>query len=64
MKGILLRVYTQNIDGLERNAGLSESYLVEAHGSFATASCIECGASYPMEKLRECVAHGFLVPVT
>ncbi|XP_039282980.1 uncharacterized protein LOC111048758 [Nilaparvata lugens] len=38
----LLRVFTQNIDGLERLAGVSDEYLVEAHGSFVTASCTKC----------------------
>ncbi|KAF9142754.1 NAD-dependent protein deacetylase sirtuin-2 [Mortierella sp. GBA39] len=41
-KKILLRSYTQNIDSLERLAGLDEDLLVEAHGSFATAKCIQC----------------------
>ena len=33
-KGILLRHYTQNIDGLERIAGVNPDSLVEAHGWF------------------------------
>ncbi|KAI8374195.1 DHS-like NAD/FAD-binding domain-containing protein [Radiomyces spectabilis] len=41
-KGMLLRNFTQNIDTLERLAGLDEDLIVEAHGSFATASCVEC----------------------
>ncbi|KAF9140558.1 NAD-dependent protein deacetylase sirtuin-2 [Linnemannia schmuckeri] len=41
-KKLLLRSYTQNIDSLERLAGLDEDLLVEAHGSFATAKCIQC----------------------
>ncbi|KAI9245261.1 DHS-like NAD/FAD-binding domain-containing protein [Sporodiniella umbellata] len=41
-KGLLLRNFTQNIDTLERMTGLEEKYIVEAHGSFASASCIEC----------------------
>ncbi|KAG1172581.1 hypothetical protein G6F70_003323 [Rhizopus microsporus] len=41
-KGILLRNFTQNIDTLERLTGLDQEYIVEAHGSFATASCIKC----------------------
>ncbi|KAJ1768933.1 NAD-dependent protein deacetylase sirtuin-2 [Coemansia sp. RSA 1843] len=40
-KGILQRHYTQNIDCLERVAGLSPDRIVEAHGSFHTAHCIE-----------------------
>uniref|UniRef100_A0A3B4XK32 Si:dkey-103i16.6 n=1 Tax=Seriola lalandi dorsalis TaxID=1841481 RepID=A0A3B4XK32_SERLL len=38
-KGLLLRMYTQNIDGLEKLCGIPDDKLVEAHGSFATASC-------------------------
>lgn len=37
----LLRNYTQNIDTLEKVAGISR--VVECHGSFATASCLNCG---------------------
>ncbi|KAI8613561.1 DHS-like NAD/FAD-binding domain-containing protein [Chytriomyces sp. MP71] len=39
-EGMLLRCYTQNIDTLERVAGIDESYIVEAHGSFAGAKCV------------------------
>jgi NAD-dependent SIR2 family protein deacetylase len=39
-KGKLLRNYTQNIDTLENKAGISR--VVQCHGSFATASCINC----------------------
>ncbi|OWF52356.1 NAD-dependent protein deacetylase sirtuin-3, mitochondrial [Mizuhopecten yessoensis] len=42
-KGMLLRMYTQNIDGLERLAGLPADKLVEAHGTFASATCTICG---------------------
>jgi hypothetical protein len=38
----LLRVYSQNIDGLERAAGLPASLLVECHGSRSTARCRGC----------------------
>eukprot|EP00741_Cyanophora_paradoxa_P022780 tig00021517_g22001.t1 len=43
-KGILLRNYTQNIDTLERCAGIEEELLVEAHGSFASSRCTVCSA--------------------
>ncbi|KAJ3191917.1 NAD-dependent protein deacetylase sirtuin-2 [Irineochytrium annulatum] len=39
-KEVLLRNYTQNIDTLERVAGIPENFLVEAHGSFAEATCV------------------------
>ena len=41
-KGILLRCFTQNIDTLERMAGVTAENIVEAHGSFATSRCIDC----------------------
>jgi NAD-dependent SIR2 family protein deacetylase len=41
-KGLLRRVYTQNIDSLELSAGLTKDKVVTCHGSFDTASCIDC----------------------
>lgn len=41
-KGMLLRNWTQNIDTLERVVGLPPKAIVEAHGSFAGASCSVC----------------------
>uniref|UniRef100_A0A3B3DEQ5 Si:dkey-103i16.6 n=1 Tax=Oryzias melastigma TaxID=30732 RepID=A0A3B3DEQ5_ORYME len=51
-KGLLLRMYTQNIDGLEKLCGIPDDKLVEAHGSFATASCHLCYTPYPAEEAR------------
>eukprot|EP00553_Chaetoceros_curvisetus_P001322 CAMPEP_0204620258 /NCGR_PEP_ID=MMETSP0717-20131115/6347_1 /ASSEMBLY_ACC=CAM_ASM_000666 /TAXON_ID=230516 /ORGANISM="Chaetoceros curvisetus" /LENGTH=391 /DNA_ID=CAMNT_0051634417 /DNA_START=282 /DNA_END=1457 /DNA_ORIENTATION=- len=45
-KGLLLRNYTQNIDGLELLAGVSEEKVVECHGHFRTSSCIACGIPF------------------
>ncbi|ORY39109.1 SIR2-domain-containing protein [Rhizoclosmatium globosum] len=39
-KNLLLRNFTQNIDTLESIAGINPSYIIESHGSFASASCI------------------------
>lgn len=36
----------QNIDTLERVAGIPEEKLVEAHGSFHTAHCVDCRKEY------------------
>ncbi|KAI0358012.1 SIR2-domain-containing protein [Trametes cingulata] len=44
-KGKLLRNYTQNIDTLETLAGVQR--VVQCHGSFATASCINCKVRVP-----------------
>ena len=41
-KGILLRCFTQNFDGLERKAGILEEKIVEAHGNLMACRCIRC----------------------
>ncbi|XP_072516066.1 NAD-dependent protein deacetylase sirtuin-3, mitochondrial isoform X1 [Salminus brasiliensis] len=57
-KGQLLRMYTQNIDGLERMAGIPPKMLVEAHGTFATATCTVCRRDYKSEELRNDIMAG------
>ena len=49
-EGMLLMSFTQNIDGLELEAGLSEELLVQAHGHMRTAHCCECGISVPISE--------------
>jgi len=51
---ILKRLYTQNIDGLERLAKIDSKLLVEAHGSaFANFRCLECGAECQPNDVKE-----------
>ncbi|NXM37568.1 SIR2 deacetylase, partial [Gymnorhina tibicen] len=54
-KGLLLRCYTQNIDTLERVAGLDPERLVEAHGTFFTSHCLRpsCRQRYGLAWMRE-----------
>ena len=52
-KGLLLRNYTQNIDGLEQLAGVDEEKIVECHGHFRTASCANCFSRYDGSKAKE-----------
>jgi len=52
---ILERVYTQNIDTLERLAGIPPEKLVEAHGSFGSSTCLKCGNQSSLEYLRGCL---------
>lgn len=54
-KGLLLRLYTQNIDTLERVAGIPEDKLIEAHGTFHTSHCINrsCHKVYSLEWMKE-----------
>lgn len=41
-KGALLRLYTQNIDSLEKKAGIKPEMIVQAHGTLETGRCIDC----------------------
>ena len=54
-KGMLLKLFTQNIDCLEREAGVPDDKIVEAHGSFARQRCIECQTAYPDDLMRATV---------
>lgn len=57
-KGMLFQLFTQNIDCLERQAGVSDENIVEAHGSFATQRCIECKSEYPEDLMKKVVESG------
>lgn len=52
-KGLLSKCFTQNIDCLEREAGVPDSKMIEAHGSFAKQSCIDCKAPYPEDEIKQ-----------
>lgn len=57
-KGMLHMLFTQNIDCLERRAGVPGDLVVEAHGSFATQRCVDCKTEYPDDKMKEHVHAG------
>lgn len=48
-KGKLLTNYSQNIDNLEVKAGVPKDKLIQCHGSFGTATCVQCGYKCPGE---------------
>ncbi len=50
-RGLVSAVITQNIDGLHAAAGTADP--IEVHGSVATASCLSCGARFPLAVVRE-----------
>jgi len=54
-KGRLLQLFTQNIDCLEREAGVPADKIIEAHGSFATQRCIECKTEFPNDRMKQVV---------
>lgn len=51
-KGILRRIYTQNIDALEVLAGVPPEKVVEAHGSFQSSYCTQCKETYDLRWLK------------
>jgi NAD-dependent histone deacetylase SIR2 len=54
-KNLLLKLFTQNIDCLEREAGVPDDLIVEAHGSFARQSCIDCKSEYPDDLMHKAI---------
>jgi NAD+-dependent protein deacetylase SIR2 len=48
--GKLQRVYTQNIDGLEQQAGLKRT--IACHGSFISATCLDCSKKFAAEDIK------------
>jgi NAD-dependent deacetylase len=50
-RGLLDAVITQNIDRLHRKAGSRR--VIEVHGTIETSSCLDCGESYPLERVEE-----------
>lgn len=46
-------MFTQNIDTLERIAGVPGEKVVEAHGSFAGNHCVDCKAEMSAEDLKK-----------
>ncbi len=61
--GRLLKLVTQNIDGLHQRAGNSEQRTVEIHGSSLKAHCIDCGRPHDRAELhRRLLAGEIAVP--
>jgi len=61
-KNLLVRNFTQNIDGLEMLAGVSEDKLVECHGHFRTASCISCGIPFDGKECKRQIVEEQMAP--
>ena len=54
-KGLLLRHFTQNIDTLERVAGIADQNIVEAHGAFHTGHCIKCSKEFSRDWIKDII---------
>ncbi|GJQ78346.1 Sirt2 [Trypoxylus dichotomus] len=62
-KGMLLRHYTQNIDTLERVAGIPDEKLIEAHGTFNEGHCLQCGKSYSQIWMKDRIFADIIPPI-
>jgi NAD-dependent SIR2 family protein deacetylase len=54
-RGLLRRAFTQNIDGLELQAGVDADKVMQAHGGFTGAHCIDCGRAYDPDHVKQCL---------
>mmetsp|Transcript_38578 Transcript_38578/g.82307 ORF Transcript_38578/g.82307 Transcript_38578/m.82307 type:complete len:205 (+) Transcript_38578:164-778(+) len=61
-RGILRRIYTQNIDGLEVVAGVDPEKLVECHGHFRSASCTSCGMGHDADDCKSSMLEEGIAP--
>lgn len=57
-KELLGMAYSQNVDTLERIAGVRADKIVEAHGSFATQRCIDCKTPHPDDLMMQAIESG------
>ncbi|RMZ92448.1 hypothetical protein DV736_g316, partial [Chaetothyriales sp. CBS 134916] len=59
-KNKLRTIYTQNIDGLEKAAGVDASRVINCHGSWDTATCMTCGGKVSADDYLPVVYKGAL----
>lgn len=52
-EGLLTRLFTQNIDGLDYHTGISRQKVCNVHGSIGKVSCESCGAEMPLDTFCE-----------
>jgi NAD-dependent SIR2 family protein deacetylase len=62
-RDLLLRNYSQNIDGLEYLADIPAEKLVECHGHFRTASCVQCRKAADGQAVKETIVQHAKAPV-
>ncbi|RDA92487.1 hypothetical protein CP533_6423 [Ophiocordyceps camponoti-saundersi (nom. inval.)] len=58
----LLTNYSQNIDNLEVKAGLPRDRLIQCHGSFGSATCVQCHHRMPGDDILPHIRAGQVPP--
>lgn len=60
-KGLVKKVYTQNIDDLEIKSGIDADKLVQGHGSLKSGHCMNCKRTYSFEWMKSTIeTNGFM----
>jgi NAD-dependent SIR2 family protein deacetylase len=59
-KGILRRIYTQNIDGLQFDCGIPDEKIVAVHGTISEAACEKCGNICPKDRFITAVRENII----
>ena len=54
-RGLLHRLFTQNIDGIDYQAGLPAELIVAVHGSLGKVACEACGAAHAYAPFQRAV---------
>jgi NAD-dependent deacetylase len=62
VRGQLLGLITQNIDGLHKLAGVSDEKLVELHGTDRLVTCLSCDKRYEPASVYELLGDEFKAP--
>ncbi|KAL2825760.1 DHS-like NAD/FAD-binding domain-containing protein [Aspergillus cavernicola] len=57
-KGVLRFVFTQNIDGLEIDAGVPGDKVLNCHGSWKTQRCFKCKTVYADDLMKDAIGRG------
>ncbi|KAJ5110576.1 Sirtuin family [Penicillium argentinense] len=57
-KGLLHYLFTQNIDGLEEDAGIPTDKVLWAHGNWKSQHCWKCKTEYPDDLMKRAIHNG------
>lgn len=57
-KNVLHFAFTQNIDGLEQDAGVPADKMLWAHGNWKSQHCWKCKAEYPDDLMKKAIREG------
>lgn len=57
-KNLLHFLFTQNVDGLESDAGIPEDKVLWVHGNWKSQHCHKCKADYPDDLMKKAIRNG------